>query len=136
MPSGFSRQSHGSAQLVQLYLRTVAKRREHVAEIDIVVGVPMEVGPVMHTGSKDIVDHGAVAQDGQVESGAVVGHHLSRQLSDLVNERFDELFLSRLADMWRPDSLDLITVGRPVREQRANADDRVINQLEKLVAHG
>ncbi len=82
------------------------------------------------------MDHGAVAQDGQVESGAVVGHHLRRQLSDLVNEQFDELFLSRLADMWRPDSLDLITVGRPVREQRANADDRVINQLEKLVAHG
>ena len=68
------------------------------------------------------MDHGSVPKDGQVDPRAVIGHELGRQLADLVNEGFDQFFLGPLAHVRRADDLDLVTVGGPGSDERADAD--------------
>jgi transposase len=44
----------------------VTERRQHVAEVHVVVGVPVVIGPVVHARSEDLVDHRPVF-DGPID---------------------------------------------------------------------
>ena len=111
-----------------------AERREDVAEVERVVGVSVEVGADRQPGSRDLVDHGSVAQDGQVEAVAVEGDELRVQLRDPVDERRDQLLLGPLADVRRAEGVNRPVIGLSVCDEGADADDRVVDVLGELVA--
>src|SRR5439155_15371178 len=67
-PFRLSRQAHESADLVKRGPSLRTERREDVAQVDCIVGEPLEVGTRRKPRSGYAVDHGSVAQDGQVES--------------------------------------------------------------------
>src|ERR1700685_1353901 len=72
---------------------------------------------------------------GRSKPGAVEGHQLWRQLLDLVDEGLDQLLLGPLTDVGRADYLNLVAVGRPAGHDRANANDRVVDELREVVTH-
>ena len=47
-------ESHDPTEFVQLYLGAVTERRQHVAEVHVVVGVPVVIGPVVHARCEDL----------------------------------------------------------------------------------
>jgi hypothetical protein len=60
---------------------------------------------------------------------------LRRQVGNPIDKSGDDLFLRTLADMGGTDCRDLPMFFPPLSDQRAYADDRVIDKLGKLVAH-
>jgi hypothetical protein len=68
------------------------------------------------------------AKDWQIERAAVEGRHLRRHLSNLVDEGLDEFLLGPLTDVWRADGLNLVSITRPVGDQCADADNRVVDK--------
>jgi hypothetical protein len=129
-----SGQAHDPADLVKSGLSLRAERREDVAQIDGILCVPVEVRTHRKPWRRYPVEHGSVAQHGQVEAVAVERHELRAQLRDLVAERGDQLLLSPLAHMGRTDGVHRPVIGLPVRDQSSDADDRVVNVLRELVA--
>src|SRR5262249_29948021 len=92
-PLRLSGQTHHSADLVKSGLALRTKRREDVTQIDCVLGVTVEVGTRRKTRRGYTVDHGSVAQHGQVEAVAVERDELRVQLCNLIAERGDQLLL-------------------------------------------
>jgi hypothetical protein len=81
------------------------------------------------------MDHRSVAKDWKIEPSAVVGHHLRRNPSDLVYEGFDQFLFGSLTDVRRTDSLNLVPVRCSAGHQRADTDDRMVDQVGKIVPH-
>ena len=79
------------------------------------------------------MDHGSVAQHGQVEAVAVEGDELRAQLRYLVAEGGDQLLLCPLARVGRADGVHRPVIRLPVRNEGSDADDRVVDVLRKLV---
>ena len=69
------------------------------------------------------MDHGSVAQHGEVEAVAVERDELRAQLRDLVAEGGDQLLLCPLAYVRRANSVHCPVVGLTVRNEGADADD-------------
>jgi hypothetical protein len=80
------------------------------------------------------MDHCSIAQHGQVKAVAVEGDESRAQLRDLVAESGDQLLLGPLAYVRGPDGVHSPVVQLPVRDEGADADDRVVDVLGKLVA--
>ena len=54
---------------------------------------------------------------------------------NLVDEGLDQFLLGPLTHVWHADDLDLVPVRRPGGDERADADDRVVDQLREVVTH-
>ena len=79
------------------------------------------------------MDHCAVSLDGQVERRSVEGRKLRVQFGDAVDERCDELSLGSVADMGRTERINEPMIILLMRDQRANADNRVVDMLWEFV---
>src|SRR5262249_494079 len=75
-PFRLPRQAHNSADLVKSGLSLRTKRREHVTQVDCVLGIPVKVGTRRKPRRGHPVDHGPIAQYGQVEAVAVESDEL------------------------------------------------------------
>src|SRR5262249_48700487 len=80
------------------------------------------------------VDHGSVAQYGQVEAAAVESDELWAQLGDLIAERGDQLLLGPVHHVRRPNSVHRPVVGLAMRDESSDADNRVVDVLRKFSA--
>ena len=80
---GLPRVRHDPTQLVQFDFPAVAEGRQHVAQVDAVVGVPVIIRSIVHTRREHPVDHRAVSKDGQVEGRPVEGNEFRGDLGDL-----------------------------------------------------
>jgi hypothetical protein len=78
------------------------------------------------------VDHGSVAQHGQVEAVTVERDELWAELRDLIAEGGDQLFLCPLANVWRAYGVHRPVIRFPVRNEGSDADDRVVDVLRKF----
>jgi hypothetical protein len=76
----------------------------------------------------------ALAQNGQVEAVAVEGDELRVQFRDPIDERGDQLLLGPLTDMRRAGGINRPVIGLSVRDESADAHDRVVDVLGELVA--
>src|SRR5271167_4754808 len=81
-PSGLPGQAHDTTELVQRDLRLEAERRERVAEVERVLGVPVEVRSNREPRRRYAVDHGTIPKDRQVETVAVERHQLRPELGN------------------------------------------------------
>src|ERR1700733_2379251 len=64
-PVRLARKPHDPAQFFQVDLPAIAKRRQHVAYGDAVVGVPVVIGAVVHARRENPVNHGPVTNTGR-----------------------------------------------------------------------
>src|SRR5262249_31414686 len=67
---------------------------------------------------------------------AVEGHETRTQLCNLVAEGGNELLLGSLAYVRRADGVHCPVIRLPVRDERPDADDRVVDVLREFVADG
>jgi hypothetical protein len=125
-----------------LALRT--ERREGVTQIDCVVTVAVEIGTRREPWRGDPVDHGSVAQYGQVEAVAVKGHETRTQLRDLVAEGGDQLVLRPPAHVRRADGVHCPVVAFPVSDDGPDADGcdiaeapvRIVRTVQRVICEG
>ena len=113
-----------------------SERRENVAQVDRVLGVSVEVGSSSQPWRRDAMDHGTIAQNGQVEGVAVEGDELRVQLRDLVAECGDQLLLGPLTYVGRTQRVHRPMIALAVSDQRADAHNGVVDVLRELVAEG
>jgi hypothetical protein len=133
---GLPRHPHHPAEFVQRGPRLQAERRQRVAQVDSVLGVPVEVRPGRQPRRGHPIYHRPVPQDRQVEAVAVERHQLRLQLGDPVDEGGDQLLLSPLAHMGGADGAHRPVATLSVGDEGADAHDRVVDVLRELVAHG
>jgi hypothetical protein len=80
------------------------------------------------------VKHCTVSQNGKVERRPVESDELRRERRDLFHEGRDQLLLGSLSDVRCPKRIhNPATIVNSMRNQRTNADDRVIDMLRELV---
>lgn len=121
-PLRLARQAHHSADLVKGGLALLPcglkdEKTSRRSQIDGVLGVPVEVGPRRQPRRGNPVDHGSVAQHGQVEAVAVECDELRAQLRDLVAEGGNQLFLGPFPYVGRAYRLHSPVIWLPVRDE-------------------
>ncbi len=133
-PVGLAGEPHNLAELVErsFSLRTIGRKR--VTEIQRVIAVAVEIRPGRKPRRGDRVDHGPVAQHRQIEAIAVKRHKLRAQLGDLLDERRNQLLFGSLPDMRRAERVHHPGPLLTMRDESADADDRMIDMLWKLIA--
>ena len=82
----FAGEPENAADFVELHLAARTERSEYIAKVDGVIGVAIEVSAGVEAGSGDAIDHGAIAQNRQIESIAVEGDELRLELVDSIND--------------------------------------------------
>src|SRR5262249_5077379 len=134
-PFRLSGQPHHSADLVKSGLPLRTERREDVTQIDGILGVPVEIGTGREPGRGYPVDHGSVAQYGEVEAVAVERDELRPQLSNLIAEGGDQLLLCPVTHVGRADGIHRPVVWLAVCNQGSDADNRMVDVLGKFIAN-
>jgi hypothetical protein len=79
------------------------------------------------------MDHGTVAHDRKIEAVAVEGDEWA-QLSDLADEGGYQLLFGPVADVGRSEGLDRPVIILAPSDEGADANDRMIDVLRKLVS--
>jgi hypothetical protein len=82
---------------------------------------------------KDVVEHRSVAKDGQIKPAEC--HELRRELSDLVEEGLDQLFLQALTNMGCANCLHFPAQRCSSSNDCADADSGVVDQFEKTITN-
>ena len=77
-PVRLAGQSHYPAHFVESRLALGAERGQHVAEINGILGIAVEIGPHCETGRANTTNHRAVSQHGKIERRTVERHQLWR----------------------------------------------------------
>src|SRR5208337_529917 len=131
---GLTRQAQNLADLVQRRLALRAEGGQRVAKIQRIFGVAVEVRPSAKARSRHFVDHRPIAKNRQVEAVAVEGDELRRKLGNLVDKGRNQMLFGPVADMWRAKSVHDPSTVVAMRDERADADDRVVDVFRKLVA--
>src|SRR5262249_32134419 len=128
------RQAHNPADLMKGGLSLRTERGEDVTQIDRILGVPVEVGPRRKPRRGYTVDHGSVAQYGQVEAIAVKRDELRLQLRNLIAEGGDKLLLCSLAHVGCADGVHRPMIGLAVCDEGSDANDRVVDMLREFIS--
>jgi hypothetical protein len=101
---GFSWQAHHSAKLIQAHLRFGTERREHIAEVDGIIAVTVEVGTGREANCWNGMDHCPIPKHRQVKARAIERHQLRTEFRDPVHKPGYEFFLGPISDVRCPEA--------------------------------
>jgi hypothetical protein len=98
-------------------------RAQHIAKVERVLTVAVEIRPHLRTHCGEPVHHRAISQHGQVEAVPVEGDELRTQLTDFLNEVAYQFSFRALANVGRAERLDTPTFSLAARNESANASE-------------
>jgi hypothetical protein len=103
----FSRQAHHPAKLMQAYLRLGTERGEHIAKVNGILAVAVEIGTGREADCRESMYHRTIPKHRQVKARAIERHQLRTEVRNPVHEPGYEFFLGPISDVRCPEGIDL-----------------------------